>query len=105
MSPLLLEMSIVCVRTECYIGLVSYGSKHAWESLFNKPFSHTCTHNLKTTGHVWMFCVSDDWSMIEDILCVLYSCMRDLTGKVAPSTHQSFSDTTLCAYTANPYIH
>ena len=57
-------------------------------SLF--PIRHfvcTYTHNLKTTGCIWTFCISNDCSTIRDILCVIYSYMRDLTGELWPQTH------------------
>ena len=46
-TALQLEMSIFCVRTECEIWLVSYGSKHALQSVSDKPFVCTYMHNLK----------------------------------------------------------
>ena len=36
---------------------------------------------------------------------MLSSSMRDLTREMAPDTHQSFFDTTLCAYTTSPYLN
>ena len=51
------DKSIFYVRAGFKIRLVSYGSKHASHSLSNKLFVHTWTHNLKTTGHIWTFCI------------------------------------------------
>ena len=31
----------------------------------------TCTHNLKTTGHIWTFSISNNCSTIRDIPCVV----------------------------------
>ena len=47
-TALLSEMPIFWVRAACEIRLVSYGYKHASQSLSNKPFACTCRHNLKT---------------------------------------------------------
>ena len=102
MTALLWEMSMFCVRAGCEIRLVSYSSKHASQSLSNKPFVRTYTHNLKTIGHILTFSISNDFSTIGDISCVPWSCMRDPNEELytAPDTYQSFSDITLCAYTA-----
>ena len=45
-SALLSKMSIFCVRAGCKKGLVSYGSKHALQSLSDKPFVHTYITHL-----------------------------------------------------------
>ena len=58
MTTLLSEMPVFCVRGGCEIRMVSYPSKHASQSLSDKPFLHlqlyldTCTYmyNLKTSG-------------------------------------------------------
>ena len=86
MTALLSEMSFFCVRGGCEIQLASYGSKHAWQSPSDKQFVHTYTHNLKTTGHIWEFCILNNRSTIEDIPCVRQSCMRDLTGELGHQT-------------------
>ena len=73
---LLLEMSIFCVRAVCAIPVVSYGSKHALQSLSNKPFVRTYMYNLNTSGHRTIAIVSDKalWyigiSKYRDILAV-----------------------------------
>ena len=58
-TALLLEMSIFWVRVACEIKLVSYGSKHASQSLSDMPFVHTSTHtsNVITNGRIWTFCI------------------------------------------------
>ena len=60
-------------------------------SLFDKLFVHTYTHNLKTTGHIWTFCTSDDCITFGVIPCVPQSCMRDPTGELCLQTHISCS--------------
>ena len=67
MTALLSKMSIVCVRPGYEIQLVSYGFKHALQSLSNQLCAHT---RLKTTGCISTFCVLIDCSTIKDILCV-----------------------------------
>ena len=46
--------------------MASYGSKHASQSLSEKPFVHTSTHNLKTTVRIWTSCISKDCSTMEE---------------------------------------
>ena len=87
MIALLSEISIFWVRTVCEMQLVSYGSNHTLQSLFHMPLMCTSIHNLKITGHIWTFCILNDCSTIEDIPCVVWSCMRDLTGELWPQTH------------------
>ena len=106
MTTLLLEMSIFCVRAGCKIQLMSYGSKHALQCLSDKQIVHTWTHNMKTAGHIM------DVPFIKRMLyyqrhslCALELHERSYWRAMAPDTHQSFSDTTLCAYTASPHIH
>ena len=61
MSALLSEMFIFCPRAGCEMWLMSYGSIHASQFLSdNKQFVLTYTHNLKTMGNKWTFCVSND---------------------------------------------
>ena len=67
-TALLLEVSIFCVRAGFEIQLVSYGSKHASQSLSSKPFVRTCTHNLKTTGHIWMSAYQTTALLLETFL-------------------------------------
>ena len=78
MTTLLVEMSIFRVIIKCEIQLVSYGSKHASQSLSNKPFVHTHMYNFQTTGHtcIWTITcsISNHCSTIRDIPCVVYSC-------------------------------
>ena len=71
MTAPLSKMSIFCVRAECEIWFSSYGSKHAAHSFSGMPFFCPYTHNLKTIGHMWMICISNDCSSVEDILCVV----------------------------------
>ena len=105
-TPLLLEMYIFCVRAGCEIQLASYCSKYALQSLCNKPFVHTYIHNVKSIGHTWTFCISNDCSSIRDIPCVVQSWMRDLTGELQQQTHTSCSLTQYCVHTlqGHPYI-
>ena len=106
MTALLLDITIFCVRPGCEIQLASYGSKHALQSLFSKSFVHTCTHNFKTTVHIWTFCIPNNFSTIEDIPCVVWSCMRDMTKKLWPQTHIGHSlIKSWCVCTASSYIH
>ena len=68
--------------------MVNYGSIHVLQSL---PKSHLYlfTHNLKTSGHIWTFSILKNCHAIGDILCVVESCMRDLTGELQPQTRIS----------------
>ena len=93
MTALLSDMSTLCVRAGCKIRMVSYASKHALQSLSDKPFLRiqctcTCTqtHNLKTSCHLWTFTKLNDSYIIEDILRVVQSCNRDPTGELRPET-------------------
>ena len=70
MTAILLEMSIFCVRAGCKIQIVSYASKHASQSLSNKPFL-LIQCNLKISGRMWAFSISNDCYIIRGILCVL----------------------------------
>ena len=70
-TALLSEMSIFCVIAGSIIRLVSYGSKHSLQFLSNKPFVPPYTHNLRTTGNVWTFNISNDCSTIGEILLEL----------------------------------
>ena len=75
----------------CLFSGLDLHAKHDWwvmvpntyHRLFpcNKPFVHTSTHNWKTTGCKWMFCISNNNSTIDDIPCVLQSCTKHLTGE------------------------
>ena len=64
-TALLLEMSIFYVRAGCEIQMAIYAFKHASESLSYKPFVRTYTLNLKITGPIRMFCISNDSSAIQ----------------------------------------
>ena len=109
MTALLSEMSISCVRAGCKIQMASYTSKHASQSLCDKPFlciHCTKTHNSKTSGHMWTFSISNDCSIITDILCVVYICTRDLTGELWPETCTGCSLIQHCVcILVSPYIH
>ena len=63
-------LSIICVRAVCETWMMSYGSRHASQSLSDKPFVRTCKHHLKTSNHIWKFVTSKDCYIIEGILCV-----------------------------------
>ena len=65
-TVLLSEMSIFWVRAVCEIRLVRYGSKHALQSLSDMLFACTFMHNLKTTGRIGTFYISNDCSSIEE---------------------------------------
>ena len=51
-TALLSEMYISSVRAGCKIRMASYTSRHASESLCDKPFLRAYTHNLKSTGPI-----------------------------------------------------
>ena len=92
MTALLVEMSIFCVRAGCEIQMASYTSKHTSQCLFNSPFlciQYTKTHNLKTSGHMCTFRISNDCNIINDILCAVYSCTIDPTGELRSETRIS----------------
>ena len=44
---------------------------HASQSVSDKQFDRTYMHNLKTTGHIWMFYILNNRSAIRDIACVV----------------------------------
>ena len=71
MTALLSKMSIFWIEAACEMQLVSYGSKRSSQSLFDMLFVCTSRHYLKTTGHIWMFYVSNNCSTIEDSPCVV----------------------------------
>ena len=101
---LLSEMSIVCVRAGCEIQLVSYGSKHALQSLSNKQFVYTCiTWKLQVMYGCSAYQITALLS--ETFLVCLELHERSNWKATSPNMHQSFSDKTFCVYTASPYIH
>ena len=63
---------LIFVRDGCEIQLVSYGSKHASQSLSDMRFV-SYKHNMKPTDCtcIEMFCISNDCSAIRDIPCVV----------------------------------
>ena len=67
MTPPLWAMSNICVRAEREMQLASYGSKHASQSLSNKPFVCTYTHKSTIIGHMWTLCMSNDCCTIKNI--------------------------------------
>ena len=69
MTPLLSKMSTFCVKAGCGIRMASYASRHASQSLSDKPFLRI--QCLKTSGHTWMFSISNNCYIIGDILCVV----------------------------------
>ena len=108
MTTLLSEKSIFCVRAGCEIQRVSYPSKYASQSLFDKP----CLHIQCTKAHNWNFRSYVDGQHIKSLeyyhrlsLCRLQLHKRFDWGAMTRDTHQLFSDTTLRVYTVNPYIH
>ena len=97
------------VRAGCEWQMARYGSKHTSQSLSNKPFVHTYTQNLKTSGHtVYMYGCSA--YQMTAILLETFFVWFKITWKIqlessTPDTHRSFSDATLCVHTASSYIH
>ena len=85
-TPLLSEMSILCVRAGCEMRLASYVSKHASQYLSDKPLVRTSTQLENYTGRMWTFSISNDCSTIGHIPCVIYSCIRELTGELRLQT-------------------
>ena len=85
MTTLLSEIFIFCVGAGCKIWLVSYGSKQTLQSICNKPFVHTYMCNLKTTGHIWTFCISNNCSTIGQSKTFL-ECLR-VAGRWGPDTY------------------
>ena len=89
--------------------MARYASKRALQSLSNKPFLHiqcTQTHNLKPSGHIWMFSISNNCNIIGDILCVVQSCTRDLTRELRPKTRigRSLIQHCVCILQVHIYI-
>ena len=54
--------------------------------LSDHPLVCAYTHNLKTTGCIWMFSISNDCCTIGPIPCMVQSCTRDPTGELLPQT-------------------
>ena len=80
-TALLSEMTIFWVRAACEIQLVSYGSKHASQSLSDTPFVRisTSTCKSKTTSHIWMqlpYTVAFCNSQHMDFVASLYTIFR-----------------------------
>ena len=82
------------------------GSKHSWQFFPGKPFVHAYTHNLKTTCYLCMDVPGIDWLLWyrTHSLCGLELRDRSNWSATAPKTQESFSNTSLCAYTVSPYI-
>ena len=72
-TALLSVMFIFSARARCKIRIVSYGSKHALQSLSDEPFVGPYTQNLKTSGHIWTLSISNNCYMynVRDILYVV----------------------------------
>ena len=104
MTALLLEMPIFCDRTGCEIQLVSYGSKHSVQFLFDKPFVHPYTLNLKTTGYIWTFIILNDCSTIRDIPSVVQGFKRDANGALWPQTRIGRSLSQNCVHILQVHI-
>ena len=105
-TTLLSEMYIFCVRAGCDIGMAIYASKHASESLSYKPFVRTYTHDLKSTGPIRTFCISNDSSTIQRHSLWWLELHENFHWRdTALGTHRSFLHRTLCVYTESPYIH
>ena len=93
--------------------MVSYASKHASQCLSDKQFVRiqcTQTCNLKTSGYMWTFSISNDCCIIGDILCVVQTCTSDPTGELQPETcishsliQHCVSIVQVCMYIANWY--
>ena len=64
---LLLEMSILFVRTVCEIPSASYGSKHASQALSGTTFVRPYTRNSNTTGRMLTFYMLNDCSTIGNV--------------------------------------
>ena len=80
------EMSIFGARTECKIRLVSYGSKYALQSLFDKPFMGIYTHNLKLhKSYIDVLHIKRLLYYRRHCLCDL-ELLRDPTGELRPQT-------------------
>ena len=72
MTALHSDMPIFCVRARCKIRMARYDSKHASQSLSDKPFLRIhSVLNLKTSGHMCPFNISNDSYIIGDILSVV----------------------------------
>ena len=104
-TSLLSQMYIFCVRAGCEIRMAIYASKHASESPSYKPFVITYTHNLKSTGPIRTFCISNDSSSLQrHSLWELELHERFHWRDTALGTHRSFLHRTLCMYTESPYM-
>ena len=106
MTTLLSEISISCVRAGCKVRLVSYGSKHASQSPSDKQFVWPYMHNLEIyRSHMNILHIEQLLRYQRHCSCALDLHERSDWRAMAPDKQQSFSDATLCAYTANQYTH
>ena len=87
-------MSIFLVRAVFEAQLMSYGLKHACNSLSKITFVRTYTHNLKTTGCIRTFYIWNVCSTIEDAyFWVRVACKIQLVSYGSKHASESFSDT------------
>ena len=100
-------MTIFCVRLNVrYDWRVMGPNTH--HGLF--PISSLCaliTHTSETMWHIWTFCISNGHSTIEYIPCVCVRVAWEIWLESYGPRHASviLQYTTLCVYTASPYIH
>ena len=93
MTALLFEISVLRVRVVCETWFVKYGSKHALQPLSDtKHFVHTYTRNLKSTGCIWMFYMSNDCFTIGDKWSVRAGCEIQLVSYGSKHALQSLSN-------------
>ena len=89
-SSTVLQWSILSVRARHEIQMASYGSKHALQSVSDKTSVGTYTKLENFTSYKDIQHMNDCY-IIRDILCVVYSYMRDLTGELRPQTCTGYS--------------
>ena len=93
----------LCVRAVCEIRLKSYMASTTHRSLF--PLKHLCVLTCMCRSYRDVLHIERLFNYRRYPLCGLELRERSCWRATASDIHRSFSDTTLCAYPANPCIH
>ena len=84
----------------CLCSVLELDMRYDWQVM--APNTH---HNLKTTGHVWMFCMSNNYYQ-EHSLCGCWVAWEILLESYGPiHTLVALIQHCMCAYTSSPYKH
>ena len=87
------------VGATCKLRLASYGCKDTSQCPPNTPLCCTCTHNLKTTWHIWMFYLLNNCLATRDHVALVWTCMLCMVGELQLQTCISVLCTILCVLT------